>query len=46
MVSLWYFHGAELSIMIEVLRSVSKEQTDKNYKVDGEMVRANVDLSL
>ena len=45
MVTLWFVHGTDTTMMIEVLKMVRKVLTDKNYKVRGETVRANMELS-
>ena len=41
MVSLWFLHGTEMTMMIETLRTVERVLTDKNYQVNG----ANLELS-
>ena len=44
MVSLWFWHGTELSMMIEALKNKRKVLTDKHYRVNGEVVRVNLAL--
>ena len=46
MVGPWFFHGTEMIIMIETLRNVREVLSDKNYKVNREILRANLELSL
>ena len=45
MVTLWFVHGTDTTMMIEVLKMVGKVLTDKNHKVRGQTVRANIELS-
>ena len=46
MISLWFLHGTGILMMTEVLNMVKKALADKKYKVNGETVRANLELSL
>ena len=45
MVNLWFDHGTGMGIMIETLKNVREVLTDKDYKVNGEVLRASLELS-
>ena len=45
MLSPWVFHGTEMTVMIGTLRNVRQVLTDKNCKVNGDMARANLEVS-
>ena len=45
MVSLWFTHETGLVFMLQILKMMREEITKAGYKVNGELVKTNLEIS-